>query len=199
MKKWLLVVLAGVFLFFMFGNKKKIKNFPNSNLAIVAFGDSLTAGYGAPKGNSYPDYLAQQLGRPVVNLGVSGELAVEAGKRLSDVLAHKPYMVLIEFGGNDFIQQRSSIAAVAAVAEIVEQVQEAGAIAVIVDIGGPGMTYYTRAYRKLAKEKNAIFVPAILQGILNKRHLKSDHVHPNSEGYKLVADKIYKEIHPYVK
>ena len=199
MKKWLIIILVGFFLFYVFGNKKKIKNFPNSNLTIVAFGDSLTAGYGAPKGHAYPDYLTQRIERPVVNLGLSGELAVDAPRRLPDVLAQKPYMVLIEFGGNDFMQQRSRMAAVEAVAQIVEQVQASGAIAVIVDIGGPGMEHYTRSYRKLAKEKQALFVPAILQGIFNKRHLKADRVHPNSEGYKIVADKIYNEIKPYLK
>lgn len=199
MKKWLIIIFLGLITFYMLGNKKKIKNFPNSNITIVAFGDSLTAGYGAPQGSSYPAYLAQLLGRPVVNLGLSGELAVHAPERLPEVLAQQPYMVLIEFGANDFMQQRSTQAAVSAVERIVDEVQKAGAIAVIIDTGGPGMGDYTKAYQKIAKEKQAVFVPGILRGIFTKRNLKSDSVHPNKEGYKIVADKIYKEIKPYLK
>lgn len=183
----------------MLKNKPEIKNFPNTNTAIVAFGDSLTAGYGAPKGSSYPDYLARQLGQPVINLGLSGELAVHAPERLPEVLKQNPYMVLIEFGANDFMQQRSMEAAVNAVAQIVDAVQQAGAIAVIVDTGGPNMDGYTDAYKKLAKEKQAVFVPTILHGIFNNRALKSDIVHPNAQGYEKVAQKIYKEIKPFVK
>jgi len=192
-----LIIIAG--LAYLFMGKKEIKNFPNSNQNIVAFGDSLTAGYGAPKGNSYPDYLGQRLNRPVINMGVSGELAIQASARLPEVLAQQPYMVLIEFGGNDFMQQRSAQAAVEAVSQLVDAVQEAGAIAVIVDIGGPGMEKYTTAYKKIAKEKGAIFVPGILNGIFAKRAFKSDAVHPNAAGYEQVADKVYQKIKTYVK
>lgn len=188
--------MAGIF--YLFRDKETVKNFPNNNQTIVAFGDSLTAGYGG-NGHSYPAYLSEMLGQTVVNLGLSGELAVHAPERLPDVLAQKPYMVLIEFGANDFMQQRSRQAAVSAVEQIVDAVQNAGAIAVIVDTGGPGMDDYTKDYKKLAREKKALFVPGILNGIFNKKALKSDVVHPNAEGYKLVAQKVHKVIAPYVK
>ena len=198
MKRWIGFIILGLICSYVFMGKTKIKNFPNSNTEIIAFGDSLTAGYGAAKGASYPDYLGQMLKRPVINLGLSGELAVHAPDRLGEVLSYRPYMVLIEFGANDFMQQRSMSAAVSAVAQIVDAVQQAGAIAVIVDTGGPGMGNYTRAYQKLAKEKRAIFVPGILKGIFTKRELKSDAVHPNAEGYKVIAEKVYKEIKDFV-
>ena len=198
MQKWIIGVLLVAGIFYLFRDKETVKNFPNTNQTIVAFGDSLTEGYGG-NGHSYPAYLSEMLGQTVVNLGLSGELAVHAPERLPDVLAQKPYMVLIEFGANDFMQQRSRQAAVSAVEQIVDAVQNAGAIAVIVDTGGPGMDDYTKDYKKLAREKNALFVPGILNGIFNKRALKSDVVHPNAEGYKLVAQKVHKVIAPYVK
>ena len=108
-------------------------------------------------------------------------------------------MVLIEFGANDYMQNRRLEDAVAAVRQIVEEVQRAGAIAVVIDTGGPGMGHYSRAYKKLAKEKEAIFVPGILAGIFNKRQYKSDMVHPNAAGYEIVAERVYKEIKPYLK
>lgn len=199
MKKWiLLAALAAGAWYFMKGSPE-VKNLHNPNTAVVAFGDSLTAGYGAPKGASYPDILAQKLGRPVVNLGLSGDTAVNAPNRLPDVLAHNPHMVLIEFGANDFMRSLSREEAVRAVAQVVDEVQTAGAVAVIVDTGGPGMGEYTKAYQKLAKEKQAVFVPAILKGIFHDRRYKSDMVHPNADGYEKVAEKVYKEIKPYLK
>lgn len=191
------IVLMGLF-YFLRGGKTSIKNFPNSRRTVVAFGDSLTAGYGAPAGTSYPDVLATKINRPVVNLGVSGELAVQAPARVQDVLDERPYMVLIEFGANDFMRQQSRAAAVAAVAQIVDAVQDYGAIAVIVDTGGPGMGEYTKAYKKLAREKGALFVPGIMKGIFYKPSLKSDQVHPNAAGYAKVAEKVHKVIKNYL-
>ena len=191
------ILVAGLF-YFLRGGKTDIKNFPNPNRAVVAFGDSLTAGYGAPAGSSYPDVLAQKISRPVVNLGVSGETAAQAPARIGQVLREQPYMVLIEFGANDHMRQQSRQAAINAVAQIVDEVQAAGAIAVIVDTGGPGMGEYTKAYKQLAKEKGALFVPGIIKGIFYKPSLKSDQVHPNTQGYALVADKVHKVIKDYL-
>ncbi len=199
MKKLLIGVLIVAGLFYLFkGGESKVKNFPNARQTVVAFGDSLTAGYGAPAGSSYPDILATKIERPVVNLGVSGEMAAQAPARLEQVLSHRPYMVLIEFGANDFMRQQSTQAAINAVSHIVDEVQNYGAIAVIVDTGGPGMGAYTKAYKQIAKEKGALYVPGIMKGIFYKPSLKSDQVHPNAAGYAKVADKVYKIIKPYL-
>ena len=199
MKKWIWILIAVAGVYYFLRDTVEIKNVDNSGTAIVAFGDSLTAGYGAPKGSSYPDFLARKLGRDVVNLGLSGETAEHAPSRLPEVLAQNPYMVLIEFGGNDYMRNMRMEDAAAAVGQIVDAVQQAGAIAVVVDTGGPGMGHYTRAYKKLAQEKGAVFVPGILKGIFNKKEYKSDMVHPNAAGYKIVAERVYEEIKPYVK
>lgn len=199
MKKIIIFVLLVAGVYYFMPGKTPIKNLNNTGVSIVAFGDSLTAGYGAPNGSSYPDFLSRKLGREVVNLGQSGETAAHAPARLPQVLAQNPYMVLIEFGANDYMQNRRLEDAVAAVRQIVEEVQHAGAIAVIVDTGGPGMGHYSRAYKKLAQEKEAVFVPGILEGIFNKRQYKSDMVHPNAAGYKIVADRVYEAIKPYLK
>src|SRR5208337_2519245 len=73
---------------------------------IVAFGDSLTAGFGADPGKSFPDFLQKDLDAAglrwrVVNLGVSGNTTTDGLARLSEVLAHKPRVTIVEFGGND--------------------------------------------------------------------------------------------------
>lgn len=197
-KMFVWAVIAAVVFYVWQGRKTTVKNFPNDREAVVAFGDSLTEGYGAAAGESYPDVLARKIDRPVINLGLSGDTAARAPLRLDSVLAEEPYMVLIEFGANDHMRQQSRQAAINAVAQIVDEVQQAGAIAVIVDTGGPGMGEYSKAYKKMAKEKGALFVPGILKGIFYKRHLKSDAVHPNAQGYALVADKVHKVIKNYL-
>ena len=73
---------------------------------IVAFGDSLTAGFGADPGKSYPDFLQRELDRRgfryhVVNAGISGETTTDALARLDAITAMKPVVVILEFGGND--------------------------------------------------------------------------------------------------
>lgn len=199
MKKWIGLLLVAACAYYFMKDTAEIKNLHNPGTAVVAFGDSLTAGYGAPRGSAYPAVLAAKLGREVVNLGMSGETAAHAPSRLPEVLAQNPHMVLIEFGANDFMQNRRMEDALAAVAEIVDAVQQAGAVAVIVDTGAPGMGHYSRAYKKLAEEKGAIFVPGILEGIFNKRQYKSDMVHPNAAGYEIVAERVYERIKPYLK
>src|SRR5580704_17126712 len=74
--------------------------------AVVAFGNSLTAGFGAEPGNSYPDFLQKDLDRTglhwrVINAGVSGDTTTDGVNRLGEVLAYKPRIVIVEFGGND--------------------------------------------------------------------------------------------------
>ena len=196
---WIIVLVVVLGIWYLVGKKTPIKNAGRSVQKIVAFGDSLTAGYGAGGvSKSYPAVLERLSGKRVINLGLSGETAIHAPARLPQVLAEKPDMVLIEFGANDRIQNLGHEGAARAVAQIVDEVQAAGAIAVIVDTGGPQMGPYTSAYKKIAKEKQAVFVPGILRGIFSKRELKSDMIHPNAAGYEIVAQRVYKVIKPYL-
>ena len=199
MKLWILGLIGLGIIWYMWGHKPAIKNANRPVQKIVAFGDSLTAGYGAGGvSNSYPSVLERLSGKQIINLGLSGDTAVNAPTRLTQVLAENPDMVLIEFGANDRIRNLGHEGAARAVAQIVDEVQAAGAIAVIVDTGGPQMGAYTAAYKKIAKEKQAVFVPGILRGIFSKRELKSDIIHPNAAGYKIVAERVYKVIKPYL-
>lgn len=187
-------------LFYMLGKKKpEIKNVGNNRQRIVVFGDSLSYGYGAERGHSYPDLIAQKIERPVINLGRNGETAVHAVFRIEEVLELEPYMVLIEFGGNDFMQAVAFEKTLQAMSDMVDSVQAAGSVAVVVDTGGfYGMKKYSKAYRKMAKEKGAVFVEGILEGVFGKSALMSDQIHPNSKGYEMIADKMYQQIKDYL-
>ncbi|MBR3632162.1 MAG: hypothetical protein IKN49_03765 [Elusimicrobiaceae bacterium] len=200
MNKWILILLIIGLMWYMFSpSKQKIKNLGNAHGVIVAFGDSLTYGYGASTQSSYPAVLTRNLGREVINLGRNGETAVHAVTRIQETLDYEPYMVLIEFGANDFMQSVSFERTISAMEQMVEAVQAAGAIAVVVDTGGtPLMNRYSKAYKKIAQEKGAVFVPGILDGIFGRKGLMSDQIHPNATGYRMVAEKIEKEIKPYL-
>lgn len=80
---------------------------------IVAFGDSITYGYQLPRDQTWVhllgERLAEKLGRDaaprIINSGVNGNTSREGLARIdADVLAHKPSLVFIEFGGNDTIE-----------------------------------------------------------------------------------------------
>lgn len=200
MKKIIIsLLLLGAVAWFLAPRTREIKHAGRPVQTIVAFGDSLTFGKGAGgEQNTYPALLATMTGKKVINMGLSGDTAANAPTRLAQVLAAQPDMVLIEFGGNDRIRGLGHERAAAAVAQIVDAVQNAGAIAVVVDTGGPQMGAYTAAYKKIAKEKQAVFVPGIVRGIFHKKEYKSDMIHPNAAGYKIVADRIYQAIKPYL-
>ncbi len=179
---------------------EKIKNFPNEGASIVCFGDSLTAGYGATERSSYPYVLGTLIThRPVVNLGVSGDTSSDGLARIEEVFNNHPYMVLIEFGGNDFRRQVPPQRVKQNILEMVRMVQDRGAIAVVVDTGDNiYLGKYSQAMREVAEETNSIYIEPILDGILNNKKLKSDPIHPNADGYKIIAEKIYKQLQKYL-
>lgn len=197
MKKYFYLIFA--LILFTACSKYEPKNYPNSNDDIIAFGDSLTYGYGAGRDESYPAYLSEMLGREVINLGVSGDTSAMGLARIDEIKRYSPYMVLIEFSANDFFRKIPKEQTENNLKEIVRQVQSMGAIAVLVDTGGAyPMDPYTKIQKQISKEYNTLFVPGIMDGIYNKSKLKSDQIHPNAEGYKIVAERVKKVIKNYL-
>ncbi len=103
----------------------------DSRPVIVAFGDSLTAGLGVAPGKSYPDDLQRLIDAAgyeyrVVNMGVSGETTTDGIQRLPDVLALRPAIVILEFGGNDGLRGLPVSASHANQAVMIEALQKAG-------------------------------------------------------------------------
>ena len=91
-----IVVGAGVYWFL---RPEPVTNAPPGDGPIVAFGNSLTYGVGAGKGQGYVDILAQSIQRPILNRGVSGETIAEASRRVDrDVLSEKPSIVIVLLG-----------------------------------------------------------------------------------------------------
>jgi lysophospholipase L1-like esterase len=88
--------------------KTEVKNVGSKGKNIICFGDSLTFGYGANLQEDFPSLLTKMTDRPVINAGVDGDTTFTALNRLqSDVLSNDPYLVILEFCGNDFIKKIS--------------------------------------------------------------------------------------------
>jgi lysophospholipase L1-like esterase len=188
------VLLAGC-------GKREIKNINSQGENIICFGDSITFGYGANPGEDYPSALGKLVSLPVINSGVDGNTTFEALERLgNDVLAKNPRLVIVEFCGNDFLKKISKDDTVRNLKVIIERIQDKGAMVALVDISA-GMFFweYREAFKKLAAEKKAIFIPVILNRIITNPAMKSDFFHPNVRGYKVIAKRIYQAISVYIK
>src|SRR5689334_16647522 len=104
-KKFLALVIliaAAVTLLSIFSREPGYLNFPPANgKTWVAFGDSLTSGYGASEGNDYPTLLGKRLGVTILNFGMPGATSQDGLGRIDDVIKANPRVVLLCFGGND--------------------------------------------------------------------------------------------------
>ena len=176
-----------------------IVNRTPSGGAIVCFGDSLTYGTGASKGMDYPTQLSRMIGLPVMNFGVPGDTTARALKRLDGVLDRQPRVVLITLGGNDLKNGISRQTAFDNLRAIIRSVQAEGALVII---GGIEIPFYGKgfggAYRELAEETGSVLIPNVFDGIMGTRSLMSDPIHPNSQGYTVMAQHFYRALQPYL-
>jgi len=181
--------------------KHEIANIGSSAENIICFGDSLTFGYGATAGEDYPNFLSRMMDKPVINAGRDGDTSGEAlGRLKAEVLDRNPLLVIVEFGGNDFLKKIPPEITQKNIQEIVSRIQGAGAMVAIVDISaGVLLKEYHQVFYKLALKNKAIFIPRILSGIVTNPRLKSDFIHPNGQGYRMIAQKIHATIMPYLK
>src|SRR2546425_11341584 len=77
---------------------------PDSRPIVLAFGDSLTAGYGVQRGSGYPEQLQRKLDSlgykyRVVNMGISGDTSSGGLSAMRNALAVEPSVVILEIGG----------------------------------------------------------------------------------------------------
>ncbi|KPK98920.1 MAG: hypothetical protein AMJ95_02125 [Omnitrophica WOR_2 bacterium SM23_72] len=181
--------------------KREIKNIDSKGENIICFGDSLTFGYGVNPGEDYPTNLAKLLRKPVINAGVDGDTTTTAlGRLQADVLDKNPRLVILEFGGNDFLKRVPQEETIRNLSKMVDLVQGRGAMVAIVDISaGIFFSEYRKMYKKLAEEAGCIFVPRILSGIITNPSMKSDFLHPNADGYKIIAYRVLFAIRPYLR
>jgi acyl-CoA thioesterase-1 len=169
----------------------KVKNLDARGSTIVAFGDSLTEGFGAGPGEDYPSRLAKMIATPVTNAGVSGDTTESALARLDEVLALHPRVVIVGLGGNDFLRRTPIAVTAANLRTIVKRTQANGAMVVLLGFRFPSIGGdYDALYESIADDEGCLLIPDMLDGILRNPKLKSDEIHPNAAGYELMAERI---------
>lgn len=170
----------------------KIRNIRSSGQSIICFGDSLTEGVGAGSGEDYPSALSRQLAMPVINAGRRGDTTAQALERLSDdVLNKNPRLVIIFLGGNDFLRQLPRQSTQQNLEAIVRRVQDRGAMVVIAGMRlGVFTDEYSAIFEDTARRLSALYIPQVMKGILSDSSLRSDPIHPNGAGYRLIAERV---------
>lgn len=177
---------------------------PPADGTILAFGDSLTEGFGVEAEMAYPAQLQRKLtadgyNYEVINGGISGETSSAALSRLEWMLNTDPDIVIIETGGNDGLRGVDLDLTEQNIAEIVAAFEESGAIVIlgglqIIQNLGPEYTeQFANMYPQIAAaHPDVIFIPFILEGVAADPNLnQDDFIHPTAEGYTVMVDHIY--------
>lgn len=174
-----------------------IRNFPAPGKnAVVAFGDSLTAGIGATDSEAgFVPELALRTAcsvSSIINAGKSGDTTGDALKRLeSDVLIHDPKIVVIMLGGNNIFRRVSDATTYTELRAIVDRIHDNGSMVVLVGLqGGNYATRLVPLYERISRETGCAYVPNILHGIIGTTRLMSDLVHPDNGGYGIMARRV---------
>lgn len=164
---------------------------------ILAFGDSLFAGYNVAKDDSYPAKLqaalrARGINAEVVNAGISGDTSAAGLQRLKftlDAQAEAPDLFILELGGNDLLRGISPDQTRANLAAMLGELKARQIPVLIMGMRAPpnyGPEYqaqFDTLYADLAKEYGAALIPFWLEAIYQDPALfQADRIHPTEEG-----------------
>jgi acyl-CoA thioesterase I len=184
---------------------------PDGRPVIVAFGDSLTAGFGADTGDSYPDYLEKDLNAmgyryQVINQGISGNTTKDGVDRLQDALRLKPVVVIVAFGGNDGLRGLPIASTRENLDRIVSTVLDSGAKVVLGGITLPpnyGPDYirqFNQTYTLLAAKYHVPMLPFLLKNVYGvPGGMQADGIHATDQGNAQVAKNLLPLIVPALK
>ncbi len=159
---------------------------------VLAFGDSLTFGSGAPTGRGYPEVLAELTGLEVINAGIPGETTTEGRQRLPGILAeHGPALVVLVHGGNDILRRQPAQTTRNNLIAMVEAIRHSGAQVVMLALPGASLTLAPpKYYAEVANIERVPIDDRILQRLMRSPEYKSDQVHFNAAGYRHMAEAV---------
>ncbi len=184
---------------------------PDDRPVIVAFGDSLTAGFGVEPGYSYPEFLQKLLDDAgyryrVVNAGISGDTTSGGVERVNSVIELKPEIVILELGANDGLRGLPLSSTRSNLDETAAALKRAGAQVVLAGMTLPrnyGSAYirgFEQIFPDLAKKHSLAIIPFLLAGVAETNELmQPDHLHPTVEGNRRVARTVFKTLEPLLK
>ncbi len=175
---------------------------------IVAFGDSLSAGFGTDPGQSYPDFVQKELDQRgyhyrVVNAGISGDTTTDGLERIRTVTVLQPAVAVLEFGGNDGLRGLPVTTTRANLEQMILALQKAGAKIVLAGMTLPpnyGPEYirsFEGVYKDLAKQYHLPLIPFLLLGVGgNAALMQRDGIHPTGAGNRIVANNVLQVLEP---
>jgi len=169
---------------------------------VLILGDSLSHGTGAAEGEDYPSLLAANTDWNIINAGVPGDTSAGGLQRLPGLLdRHEVDLLIVELGGNDFIRRVPQQETINNLRTILSEARANNIQPLLLAI--PAFSPFGAAvgslsdhelYQQLAKETNTPLVEDIFSDVLAKNALKSDPIHPNAEGYRLVEEGLRKAL-----
>lgn len=182
-------------------SEPNVANLSSEGDVIVAFGDSITYGFGVKAEEAYPAVLGETLGVEVVNAGQSGDTTGTALERLEDdVLRLEPRLVIVELGGNDFLNKVPKEETFRNMDRIVGACVDTGAMVVVAHIKtGVWTDAYRDRFEEIAERHGALLVPNIMRGIFGKPSMMYDQIHPNAAGHEVIAGRIAEIVGPLLE
>lgn len=180
-------------------SEKVFSKLPN-DAVIMAFGDSLTYGTGADKAQSYPSILAQLSFHTVINNGVPGEISADGLKRLPALLDQQhPQMLILIHGGNDILRNIPREQTAANLTQMIAEAKQRNIKVVMLGVPTFGLFSVVglsslesaEIYQQVAEAEKVPVDLKSLPEIVSKPELKSDQVHPNAQGYQLLAEAVF--------
>jgi len=182
-----------------------------SRPVILAFGDSLTAGYGVQTAAGYPARLQRKLDERgykyrVVGMGISGDTTAGGRARMRAALDQKPSIVILELGANDGLRGLPITQMQANLEQMIQEFQKVGAKVILAGMtlprnyGEPYVKSFEDVFRNLAKKYSLPLIPFFLDGVAgDPKYTLEDLIHPNPEGYVRVTDIVMKTLEPLLK
>jgi acyl-CoA thioesterase-1 len=208
-------LLAAILALAPFQTAQPAKRDASKVITIVAFGDSLTAGYGLSRKQAYPALVAEKMREAgyefeVVNAGSSGDTTAGGLRRLPEILHNRKKIdiFILELGINDAFrgvaieQMRSNLQA------IIDQARARYPGVAIVVAGMQLPLYanddYVRAFGEmfgaLAEKNRAALIPYLLAGVGGDPELNQpDRLHPNAAGQRVLADNVWRVLEPMLQ
>lgn len=178
---------------------------------LVCFGDSITAGYGLPKGQAYSVALQRKLdgngySYTVNNQGTSGATSKDAVASLHTVLQLHPEVAIVEFGGNDGLrgipldQTRRNLDTVLTGLENAHVKILLAGITLPPNYGPDYIQAFETMFRELATRHHTAFVPMIYKDLVKVPNtIQADGIHPTAKGSEIIADTLYPALRPLLK
>jgi acyl-CoA thioesterase-1 len=179
-------------------------------LRIMAFGDSLTAGYGLPASAAFPARLQAALeaaGRKIVieNAGVSGDTAQSGLDRLDWSIGDGVDGVIVELGANDALRGLDPAQTRSALDQIITRLKARKIPVMLAGMRAPpnmGADFQQRfdsIFPDLAREHGLILYPFFLDGVAGRRELnQNDGIHPTADGIRVIVDRILPSVERFI-